>query len=106
MIFLSNTVLDVGLPSAQFARDWIAQVGSPAAGMMGIVARGAWCVGTETRFSDLRLLVPHTRLGGRSPRRLCELRKSIGPDGAAHWGFWARDGAGFKGSIWPGGREA
>jgi len=28
MIFLSNTVLDVGLPSAQFARDWIAKVGS------------------------------------------------------------------------------
>ena len=28
MLFLSNTVLDVGLPSAQFARDWIAKVGS------------------------------------------------------------------------------
>lgn len=28
MIFLSNTPLDVGLPSAQFARDWIAKVGS------------------------------------------------------------------------------
>ena len=28
MIFLSNTLLDVGLPSAQFAREWIAKVGS------------------------------------------------------------------------------
>jgi hypothetical protein len=27
MIFLANTVLDVGLPSAEFAREWIAQVG-------------------------------------------------------------------------------
>ena len=27
MIFLANTMLDVGLPSAQFARDWIAKVG-------------------------------------------------------------------------------
>ncbi len=28
MIFLGNMVLDVGLPSAEFARQWIAQVGS------------------------------------------------------------------------------
>ena len=28
MIFLANTVLDVGLPSAEFARKWIAQVGN------------------------------------------------------------------------------
>jgi hypothetical protein len=28
MIFLSNTVLDIGLPSAQFVRDWITKVGS------------------------------------------------------------------------------
>lgn len=28
MIFLANTVLDVGLPSAEFARQWIAGVGS------------------------------------------------------------------------------
>ena len=28
MIFLANTVLDVGLPSAEFARQWIAKVGS------------------------------------------------------------------------------
>ena len=27
IIFLANTVLDVGLPSAEFARDWIAKVG-------------------------------------------------------------------------------
>ena len=27
MIFLANTVLDVGLPSAEFAREWIAKVG-------------------------------------------------------------------------------
>jgi hypothetical protein len=28
MIFLANTVLDVGIPTAEFARRWIAQVGS------------------------------------------------------------------------------
>jgi hypothetical protein len=28
MIFLANTVLDVGVPSAEFARQWIAKVGS------------------------------------------------------------------------------
>ena len=28
MIFLANTVLDVGLPSAEFARQWIANVGN------------------------------------------------------------------------------
>lgn len=28
MIFLANTVLDVGLPSAEFARQWIARVGA------------------------------------------------------------------------------
>ena len=28
MIFLANTVLDVGLPSAEFARNWIAKVGA------------------------------------------------------------------------------
>ena len=28
LIFLANTVLDVGLPGAQFAREWIAKVGS------------------------------------------------------------------------------
>ena len=27
MIFLANTVLDVGLPSAEFSRKWIAKVG-------------------------------------------------------------------------------
>jgi hypothetical protein len=27
MIFLSNNVLDVGLPSAEFARQWIANAG-------------------------------------------------------------------------------
>ena len=26
MIFLANTVLDVGLPSAEFSRQWIAKV--------------------------------------------------------------------------------
>ncbi|MDD4871672.1 MAG: hypothetical protein PHR77_14030 [Kiritimatiellae bacterium] len=30
MIFLANTVLDVGLESAEFAREWIARVGSQA----------------------------------------------------------------------------
>jgi len=30
MIFLANTVLDVGLPSAKFAREWIAEVGAEA----------------------------------------------------------------------------
>jgi hypothetical protein len=30
MIFLANSVLDVGLPSAEFARDWIAKVGREA----------------------------------------------------------------------------
>jgi len=28
MIFLANTVLDVGLPSAEFSRRWIAKAGS------------------------------------------------------------------------------
>jgi hypothetical protein len=28
LIFLANTVLDVGLPSAEFSRTWIAQVGN------------------------------------------------------------------------------
>jgi hypothetical protein len=28
MIFLANTVLDVGLPSADFARRWIAEFGA------------------------------------------------------------------------------
>ena len=27
LIFLANTMLDVGLPSVEFARDWIAKVG-------------------------------------------------------------------------------
>ena len=30
LIFLANTVLDVGLPSAEFSRNWIAQVGNQA----------------------------------------------------------------------------
>ncbi len=28
MIFLANTVLDVGLPSAEFSRHWINKVGN------------------------------------------------------------------------------
>ncbi len=27
LIFLANTMLDVGLPSVEFARNWIAKVG-------------------------------------------------------------------------------